>query len=163
ADAACATEMFLGYLQRCDRWVVLPVGDEAARQQPGADLAAGPGALRVLRAHLARASEHVYERARSIAEPARQGASRAIRVALAYAFPDVPAWANEDARAAKVAQDPFAPERWLLTAATDRHVLHRLGNDMVPVDVTWRGRTEATAKALAKFRKKHWSMSLEAI
>ncbi len=163
-DVARATEVLVGSLQRCERWVVLPVDDDAARQQPGGDFAAGPGPFRVLRAHLARASEGDYERARRIAEAARQSAYRDLRVALAYAFADVPAWAHEDARAIRgKMMDTFAVERWLLTAATDVEVLYWLAHDLVPVDVLWRGRTAATAGALGRMRGKRWSMGLDAL
>lgn len=163
-DVARATEVLVGYLQRCERWVVLPVDDDASRQQPGGDFAAGPAPFRVLRAHLARASEGDYERARRIAEAARQSGYRDLRVALAYTFADVPEWAHEDARAIRgKMMGTFAVERWLLTAATDGEVLYWLAHDLVPVDVLWRERTAATAKALLRMPGKRWSMGLEAL
>ncbi|MFS8066628.1 MAG: hypothetical protein ACMG6S_09685, partial [Byssovorax sp.] len=163
-DVARATEVLVGYLERCERWVVLPVDDDAARQQPGGDFAAGPAPFRVLRAHLARASESDYQRARRIAEAARQSGYRDLRVALAYSFAEVPEWAHEDARAIRgKMMSTFAVERWLLTAATDDEVLYWLAHDLVPVDVLWRGRTAATAEALRRMPGKRWSMGLDAL
>lgn len=164
ADVATATGMLTAYLLRCESWVAMPIGDDAVRQQAGGDFAAGPGPWRALRAHLAHASEAEYEAARVVAEAARVGASRARRVPLAYTFPDVPGWANEDARAAsehKQLARSLAPERWLLTAANDAQALYLLGHDLEPIDVLWRGRTATTASALLAVMKGRQGITLE--
>lgn len=164
ADVAAATGTLVGYLERCESWVAMPIGDDAVRQQAGGDFAAGPGPWRALRAHLAHASEAEYAAARAVAEAARAGAGRARRVPLAYAFPDIPAWANEDALAASAQKQrvrSLAPERWLLTAANDAQALYLLGHDLEPLDVLWRGRTPATAAAWLAVVKGRSGITLE--
>ncbi|UQA62746.1 hypothetical protein [Polyangium aurulentum] len=155
-SAARATRALVLFMARCEQWIVLPERDDASAQHPGSDFARTPGPWLRVRAHLAHAPEPDYQAAREIALAARRDCPRVVAVALAYAFPDERGWANEDAAARERIRDKLAPERWLLTAVTDREALRWLAHDAVPLDVLWRARTPATDEALARTAKLAW-------
>ncbi len=82
----------------------------------------------ILRRILATAREEEWESARQTAERRRAGASPALRCALAYLFPDVPAWAEDEARQALAVAGSSLPKyaSALLATVRDGPLLDRL-------------------------------------
>lgn len=80
-----------------------------------------------LRRLLASAGEAEWERARETAERLRSGSDHLVlRAGLAYLFPDVPEWAEEDARDTLGTGQALAHAGCLLTCVRDGDLLERL-------------------------------------
>lgn len=79
-----------------------------------------------LRRLLAGVGEVEWQAARDVAARLRQGASRLEGIGLAFLFPDVPEWAEEEARAVLVDGLVWTPAGALLASLRDGELLERL-------------------------------------